>query len=432
MKRAILIILSVVLAACGSSGGGDGLTEIRFMNLIADSDRVVFQVREDSFPPVDFRLASAYRSFGGTYNFDLELVEINGTLSTLVEDRLLTVDGDNEWTFYAVGTVAAADFFPVIAANGDPAENFTKIQFVNSTQASLTAYIYADGQLVAGLQYSSTVGPRSYVEPTEVPSQTVQVRVERGDGSVAFESSPFALTSLGDVTFVMTDDLGPGPAVAAGDVMIVDHSGVVVPVPTPGRPATLRYIHALTNLSDATVTRTDPLQASTDATLAFATASPRETVDADTYDVAVAPATNPGAPVYNTSESLIADVEYSLLLIGDIAAPDSMLLADATRPVATGARVSLNHAAPGLGAVDVYVSVPGEESLSGTIFVAVAHRATLRIDAPGAARVVTITTSGTTDIVAGPLEVDLSVGAVETLLLHDAETGGAPFGLTQL
>ena len=33
--------------------------------------------------------------------------------------RVLTVDGDNEWTFYAVGTVAAPDFFAAVAANGD-------------------------------------------------------------------------------------------------------------------------------------------------------------------------------------------------------------------------------------------------------------------------------------------------------------------------
>ena len=432
MKRAILVILSVALAACGASGGGDGLTEIRFMNLIADSDRVIFQVEDESFPTVNFGLATAYRSFGGTYDYDLELVNPDGTLTNLVEDRSLTVDGDNEWTFYAVGTVAAGDFIPVIAANGDPAENFTKIQIVNSTQASLTASVYANGQLVAGLQYSATVGPRSYVEPTEVSSQSVQIRVERSDGSVAFESSPFTLASQGDVTFVLTDYLGPGPAVAAGEVLMVDHSGAVAPVATPGRLATLRYIHALTNLSDATVTRTDPLQASTDTTLSFATASAREMLDADTYDITVAPAANVGAPVYNTSEALVANVEYSLLLIGDLATPDSLLLTDATRPVANAARVSLSHAAPGLGEVDVYVSVPGEENLSGTVFVAVAHRATLRIDAPGAARVVTIANTGTTDVVAGPLEVDLSVGSVETLLLHDAETGGAPFGLSKL
>lgn len=432
MKRLILIILAAALSACDSSGGGDGLTEIRFVNLVADSDRVVFQVREDNFPVVDFRLATPYQRFGGTYEYDLELVRLDNTLSTLVEDRVLTVDGDNEWTFYAVGTVGAPDFFPAVAANGDPAEGFAKIQFVNATQETVTSYVYASGQFGPGTQASATVGARNYAAPTEVQAQSVQVRVERADGSVAFDSSPFDLASLADVTFVVTDYLGPGAAVSAGEVLKVDHAGLVEAVATTGRPATLRYVHALTNLPDAIVTRTDALQASSDTTLAFATGSPRESVDAGTYDITVAPADNPGAPIYATQASPEQGLEYSLLLVGDLATPDSLLLVDDTRPVATVARIVFMHGAPGLAGVDVYVSEVDQDNLTGIVFPAVAHRSTLRLDLPGEARNITVVTAGTTDVVAGPLEVNFAAGAVETALLHDAETGGSPFGLSIL
>lgn len=432
MQRLILIILAAALSACDSSGGGDGLTEIRFVNLLADSDRVVFQVREDNFPVVDFRLATPYQGFGGTYRFDLELVQLDNTLSTLVEDRVLTVDGDNEWTFYAVGTVAAPDFIPAVAANGDPAAGFAKIQFVNATQETVTAYVYAAGQFDTGTLYSTQIGARNYAEPTEVQAQSVQVRVERADGSVAFDSSPFDLASLEDVTFVVTDYLGAGPAVSAGDVLKIDHGGVVEAVATTGRPATLRYIHALTNLLDAIVTRTDALQASSDTMLSFATGSARESLDAGTYDITVAPADNPGAPIYDTQASPEEALEYSLLLVGDLATPDSLLLVDDTRSVATGARIELIHGAPGLAEVDVYVSQVGEGNLTGTVFLALAHRSTLQLDLPGEARNITVVTAGTADVVAGPLEVNFAAGAVEAVLLHDAETGGSPFGLSIL
>lgn len=433
MKRLILVVLAIALSACGSGRTGDGLTEIRFLNLVNDSDRVLFQVEEDSFPLVNFEQATVYRRFGGTYPFDLELVGGDGSLSTLVDDRQLTIDGDNEWTFVAVGTVAMPDFIPVVAANGDPAENFAKIQFVNSTPDAYTVYVYAAGQFGSGTLYSATIAARGFAAPTELAAQSVQVRVERADTSIAFDSDPFDLASLADVAFAIADFAGPGPAIAGGKVLQVDRSGAVTSLATTGRPATLRYVHALTNLGDdATVTRTDSLQAATDTTLSFATASSRESVNPDTYDFAVAPAGNPGAPVYNNQFMLSAEVEYSLVLLGDVGAPDSLLLEDDTRPVANIAKLSVIHAAPGLAEVDVYVSEVGADNLSGTLFSSVALRSRRNFSTFGEPRNITVTNAGTADIVAGPLEVSLTDGAVVTLLLHDAETGGSPFGLTLL
>ena len=433
MRRLILTALAAVLAACSSGGGGDGLTEIRFVNLVNDSNLVIFQVQEDNFPGLGFEQATIYQGFGGTYPFDLELVNADGTLTTLVDDRMLTIDGDNEWTFIAVGTVAAPDFIAVVAANGDPAENFAKIQFINSTSEEYTAYIYAAGQFGSGTSYSATIAARSFDAPAEVAAQSVQVRIERSDTSIAFESEPIDLLSLDDVTFVITDYTGPGPAVAGGNVLLVERTGIVGVIDTAARPATLRYVHSLTNLGDdATVTRTDSMQASTDTTLSFATASARETVAAGAYDFAVAPAGNPGAPVYNASSTLDAGVEYALVLLGDLAAPDNILLVEDTRSIANVAKVSLIHAAPGLAEVDIYVSNVGAENLSGTLFTALAHRATLDFSIDGEPRVLTVTNAATTAVVAGPLEVSLSDGAVVSILLHEAETGGPPFALTEL
>ncbi|MGI9343174.1 MAG: DUF4397 domain-containing protein [Gammaproteobacteria bacterium] len=433
MRRLIIIVLAAVLAACDDSGGGDGLTEIRFVNLVTDSSLVVFQVEEDNFPSVGFELATPLQRFGGTYPFDLELINADGTLTTLVDDRTLTIDGDNEWTFVSVGTVAAPDFIAVVAANGDPAANFAKLQFINSTLEEYTAYIYAAGQFGSGTSYSATIAARGFDAPAEVVAQSVQVRIERADTSIAFESEPIDLLSLDDVTFVITDYAGPGPAVAGGNVLLVERTGAVGAIDTAARPATLRYVHSLTNLGDdATVTRTDSMQASTDATFSFATASPRETIAAGAYDFAVAPAGNPGAPVYNVSLTLDAGIEYALVLLDDIAAPDNLLLVEDTRAVANIAKLSLIHAAPGLAEVDVYVSVVGEANLSGTLFTALAHRATLEITTGGEPRVLTVTNTATNDVVAGPLEVSLSDGAVVSILLHDAETGGSPFALTGL
>ena len=432
MKRLTILLLAGLLVACSGGETGDGLTRIRFMNLIEDSDRVLFQAEESSFPVLDFQGGTAYQRFGGTYSFDLELINPDNTFTTLVEDRVLTVDGDNGWTFVAVGSVAAPEFFPVIAANGEPAAGSAKVQIVNATPESLTVTVYAAGQFGAGNQLSSAIGPRAYVDPVEITAQSVQLRVERSDMSIAFDSTPFDLASLDELTFVVTDYVGAGAAVSSGEVLRVDFTGIPTPLETTGRQATVRYVHALTNLPDATVTRTDSLQASTDTDVSFAAASARDLVDPDDWGFSIAPTGNPGAPVYDTSETLSAGFEYSLVFHGDLGAPDSFLLLDDTRPVASGAKISFIHAAPGLAIVDIFVAEVGAENISGTVFAGVAYPSMVPISTPGEARKFTVVTSGTTDIVAGPLELSLADGAVETLLLHDAPTGGEPYDLKQL
>lgn len=431
MKRILLALLSIGIIGCSGEGeNGDKLTAIRFMNLMTDTNRVVFQVRESTFPAVGFRLATPYQSFGGTYEYDLELVDAGGLLSTLIEDRVLTIDGDNGWTFYAVGTVATPEFFAVSAANGAPAAGSAKTQIVNATRESLTVSVYADGQAGSGLQYSATVGGRRNAAPTDVPAQAVQLRVERADGTVVFDSTSFELSDQDDVTFVITDYLGPGPAVTGGEVLLVHREGLVSPLATTGRSSTLRYVHALTNLPDAIVTRTDSVQASADTTLSFATVSTRESVQADTYDLSVAPADNIGAPVYSTSETLDGGIEYSSVLVDDLAAPGSFLLVDDTRPVVTHARLSFIHAAAGLATVDVYIAPSEVDNFAGAVFEDVAYRSGTGIDLAPQSYNFTVTTPDTLDILAGPFEVDLAADSVGTLLLHEATTGGEPYAIS--
>lgn len=430
MKRIILILLAVALAACGDNPTGDKLTSIRFMNLMTDTNLVLFQVGESNFSSIGFRLATPYQSFGGTFDFDLELINPDNSFTTLIEDRTLTIDGDNGWTFYAVGTVAAPDFIPAFRANGEIAANMSRVQVVNATQESLTTIVYANGQPVSGLLTSATVGARDFATAATVASQSGQVRVERADGTILFDSDEFELVSEADVTIVVTDSVGPGPDPV--DVLLVDGIGLVGPAPVTGRASTLRYMHALTNLPDANVTRTDSMQTSTDTALAFATASAREQIEADTYDITVTPAGNMGAPVYNSTAELGGGIEYAIVFTGDLAAPESFEVIEETRPVANFAKISIVHGAAGLADVDIYVSISTEENLSGLQISDVAHSSKSEVDLGAGAYNLTVTNANSVDVVAGPLEVNLVDGTVSTVLLHDVTTGGAPFELSML
>ena len=330
LRNTILIILVSLLVACSGGPTGDKLTAIRFMNLMTDTSLVVFQVERSSFPSTDFRQVTPYQPFGGTYDFDLELGQCGQYVHE--SDRRSRADGRRRQRLdvFAVGTIAAPEFIPAFRANGEIAVDTTRVQFINGTQESLVVTLYANGQPVAGLLSSATVGARNFAAAELVTSQSGRVRVERTDGTLLYDGDAFTLASQGDLTIVLTEYVGPGRNRSRCCSWTRARSSVPRRV---GRPASVRYAHALTNLPDATVTRTDSMQMSTDTSVSFSTASARETVAADTFDISVAPAGSPGAPVYNTTAELAADREYTIVLTGDLGAPSSFELFDNTRVV---------------------------------------------------------------------------------------------------
>lgn len=433
MKHSILLIaLASLFAGCSSSNGDSGVTELRVMNLITDSNYVGYEMNEEDYASVSYKSITGFSSVLGSYVVDLELIDADGITSTLVDNKSITMDGDREYTFYAVGTVASADFFVVPAANDDPTEDMAKMQFVNATLEPLTVYVYTQGMIGAGTQYTEMIAARDYQAPVEVPAQSVQIQVEREDGSIAFTSLSFNLQNEWDITFVLTDYLGPGQAAAGVEVLRIEDSGNTVSVPTTGRPASIRYIDALTAQPDIAVTRTDVLQMPNTAYMSFASGSDREIVEPGFYDLTVTPSDNLGGIFFTTSLSLIGGFDYSVVLTGSLGGPESILLVDSDREIVTHSNLSIVVAAESIPEVDIYVSKFGNGIFSGSRLASVPYRTSKSLVLPREVHNLTITSPGSTSILVGPVAIDLTNSASSTVLLHEAENGGTPFGLSVL
>ena len=279
---------------------------------------------------------------------------------------------------------------------------------------------------------ATTLDGRSYAAPVELATQSVQLRVEREDGSVAFESLSFTLQNEWDVTFVVTDYLGPGGPAAGVEVLRFDDDGGAVTVATSGLPSSIRTVNALSGVGEVEVTISDALQTTSKKSVAFASGTSRELVDSGLYAIGVTPSDNVGAPLLDATVSVIGGFFYTLALTGDLAAPDFFLLIDETRPVASQARIGIIQAALGLPEVDIYVSEFGSDIFGGTVFRDVPFRTNREVTVASGVYSVTVTSPDSTSILVGPFPVDLADGAVETLLIHDSQEGGAPFGISVL
>ena len=433
MKNSMLLAaLAVFFVGCSSSNGSSGVTELRVMNLITDSNLVGFEMNEDDYATVGYKGVTGFSSISGSYTVDLELIDADGITSTLVDNKSITMDGNREYTFYAVGTVADADFFVAPAENDDPSEDAAKMQFVNATTEVLTVHIYEPGLLSSGVLHTDTIAPRDFMPPAEVPAQSVQLQVTREDGSVAFTSLTFTLQNEWDITFVLADYLGPGQSAAGVEVLRVEDTGNIVSVPTTGRPASIRFVDALTGVPEVAITSTDAMQASNTDYAAFSSTTDREIIEPGFYSVDVTPADNPGAIFFSTALSLIGGFDYTVVLSGDLGAPESILLVDAVRPITTHSQLEIVHAITALEEVDIYVSEFGFDVFSGSRFADVPYRTSRSYTLSREVHNITITSPGSTSILVGPIAIDLTNSAAETVLLHESEQGGTPFGMSVL
>ena len=264
MKNKLLIFLIATLAACSSDNSATlDETELRVVNLITDSDVVGFELNEEDFAAVGYKSASGFIDISGNFQVDLELFDANGITTTLVDDKSITMDGNREYTFFAVGTTTTADFFAVPAENVETTADHSKLQFVNGTAENLTVHVYTPGRFSSGILYTETITPREFAEPVEISTQAVQLQVVRDDGTVAFLSLTFTLQNEWDVVFVLTDYIGPGGSDVGIDVLGIEDTSIVFSVGRSGLPASLRYVDAMSGLPDITVTATDLLQTST-------------------------------------------------------------------------------------------------------------------------------------------------------------------------
>ena len=432
MKNVLRVLLIFALAACSDNTVSLDETELRVVNLISDSDIVGFELNEEDFAAVSYKTASGFVDISGNFQVDLELFDADGISTTLVDNKSITMDGNREYTFFAVGTTTTADFFVVPAENVETTADHAKLHFVNGTLEDLTVHVYTPGQSSSGILYTGTLLSHEYAEPVEIPTQAVQLQVVRDDGTVAFLSLTFTLQNEWDVVFVLTDYIGPGGSDVGIDVLGIEDTGVVFSVGRSGLPASIRFVDAMSGLPDITVTATDLLQTSTSQDVEFASATDRTEIEGGVYGITTSPTDNNGAPVYDTTLSIIGGFEYTLMLAGDLTVPESFLLVDDTRAIATHSKLQIAHTAKSLPEVDIYISAFGSDIFSGATFFGMPYRTSRDLVLPDGLFNITVTSPSSQSILVGPFTISTETGSVETIILHDSASGGAPFGISTL
>ncbi len=156
---------------------------------------------------------------------------------------------------------------------------------------------------------------------------------------------------------------------------------------------------------------------------------------ADTYNVAIQAAGNPGVvPIGPVDLDLEAGTRYSVLAVNYFNSIEPLILTDDARSVATYAKVRVIHASPTAQDVDVYVTAPGTDitTVDPTLPLFAFKDNTGYLALPAGDYDVTVTLPGTKTAAIGPATISIENGGVYTAIARDPLPGAVEFGLIVL
>jgi len=451
-KTLILLCGALVLAACDSNNnsnnqGDEEFFALQVLHASADAPAVNVYVDDNLvLEDVDYKDGSA--QLGLPVRELPYRIRVDGILPggdvTVIGPAEIDFEADTVYTIAAINSVA--DIEPAIISQPDVpvTAGSARLFVLHATPGaapdfSLPVDVYVDAysepNAPIGTSAPLTFDFRETLGPIEVAAGDYQVRVTlEGTQTVVYDSGLLPLADGDDLTLAAVPNVSGGSAAVSLVALTGSGSAEVRDVNTP---TGLRVGHLSPDTPNVDVVVNGGVYL---ADVPFPAVTDISALPADTYNVAIQAAGNPGVvPIGPVDLTLEAGTWYSVLAVNYFNDIEPLILTDDARPVATNAKVRIVHAAPsaqdvaGLG-VDIYLTEVGAgidnatPALQGVQFKDnTGYLPLLEGDYD-----VSVTLSGSTDIAIGPATISISNGGVYTAIARDPLPGQMEFGLIVL
>ena len=438
LKSALIVISMMALAACDSSSDNDRGFNLQVLHASPDAPAVSVLVDGDVvLTDFDYKDGSGYVVLDeGTYS-----IQVNGILPggevPVIGPVDLTFDRNMTYTVAAVNGVANIEPVVIEQSNENVSAGAARLFVLHASADAPTVdvFVTAPG---ADLAASAPVGTFSFKEtigPAEVPAGDYQIRVTAAGNpaAVVFDSGTVPLAALDDLVIAAVPNTTGGPAAISLVGLVSSGALEVLDVATP-TALRVGHLSSDTGLVDVLVNSGEYL---TD--IPFTAVTGFDPLPADTYNVAVTAADNPGVIAIGPVDlDLEAGTWYSVLAVDKFANIEPLIATDDPRPVATNAKVRIIHAAadPAAMSVDIYVTAVGADidALDPTLSAVAFKDNTGYLGLDAGDYDVTVTVAGTKIVAIGPATISVGLGDVFTAIARDPlpGAGAADFGLILL
>ena len=437
--KSLLVIFfgMLALAACDSSSNNRANSfNLQVLHASADAPAVnVLVDGEAVLTNFDYKEGSGYVALDeGTYSIQVDGI-IPGGDATVIGPVDLPFDRDMTYTIAAVNDVANIEPVVISQSSESVSAGSARLFVLHASAAAPTVdvFVTTPGADLAGEAPVGTFSFKETIGPAEVPAGDYQIRVTvaGNPAAVVFDSGTVPLADQDDIVVAAVPNTSGGAAPISLVGLVEGGSLEILDVATP---TALRVGHLSSDTGpvDVLVNGGEYL---TD--VPFTGVTGFDSLPADTYNVSVTAANNPGVVAIGPVDlALEAGTWYSVLAVDQFVNIEALIATDDARPVATNAKVRIIHAAanPAAASVDIYVTAVGADiNNEAPAITEVAFKAnTGYIPLPAGDFDVTVTIAGTKTAAIGPATVSLAGGDVFTAIARDPIPGQMDFGLILL
>ncbi len=428
---AALAATSLLVACSGDSGlpEATGKATISAVNAMSGSPAVNFLIEERQLSSIAYKsmsVADSWDDLEFTFNFDVLFT--GDSQFTRIASRNIDFIAGQHYTLLATGTVAnpTLTLWETAEREFDTAETVFQSRFAHTSDTwsatNIDVYFALEG--VAPVQ-GEQVATLAFGEITTAP--------------VDFETGTYVvtITTAGDVTDILYQSL-PSTLVARTDLIVSpfdgdenDTSPIVVRVlntlggaatlANPLFPPTVQFLNAAQDMGNTDVyddvALTTPVLTGHD----FRQLTPPSPIAAGDYNYLYTPANETTAVLLDTNFNVLAGINHRIVAIGAGGEYSTLNIAQDKRSFDTSARFNFFVSSNNFEFVDLYVVNRGDSIDGNFPFISgvVSRIINPAIDfAPGNFDLY-LTNFAETDIVAGPISIDMALGDVIDLLAFD-------------
>jgi len=446
-KAVILVVGAFALAACDSSNNNRNQTfNLQVLHGSPDAPAVnVLLDGQAALTEFDYKDGSGWVALDeGTYSVQVDGI-LPGGDATVIGPVDLDFERNMTYTIAAVNDVANIEPVVIAQSSEDVSAGNARVLVLHAAAAAPMVDVYATAP-GADLAASAPIGTFSFKEQIG----PVDLTLEAGTWYSVLAVDLFANIEA----LILTDD----PRPVATTVNLTDGSDLVLAaVPsTTGGEAPISLVGLASNgsfeildVATPTALRVGHLSADTDLVdvlvnggeyltdVPFPAVTAFDPLPADTYNVAVTAADNPGVVAIGPVDlTLEAGTWYSVLAVDLFANIEALILTDDPRPVATEAKVRIVHAAanPAAASVDIYVTAVGTDinTVDPTLTSVAFKDNTGYLGLAAGDYDVTVTIAGTKTAAIGPAMISVAGSDVFTAIARDPLPGQMDFGLILL
>lgn len=432
MKRTftpLLLACAFTISACGGDSNlpeATGKASIRAINAIPTASEIAFLIEERSIGSIDYKATSSRSEYDDLeYNFNFDALYVGETENTRIVSQRLDVVADMDYTFVLMGSVAAPTLTLFETSERDFAETDTVYQarFLHTAEVfgAVDVYFALDGVAPVLGEAIASLSPGEMSDPVDFPEgDYVLTLTAVGDPTtVLYTSSSATVAARNDLIITMfdgdVDDSAPLVVFASGS------AGFVFNLRDPSFLPTVDFLHASFDLGAVDVYDDEALTSQIAANLSFKQLTPPQAVATGETTYRYTPTGDTTMVAIERVQAVAGSTRYRLVAVGEAGSYSVAPLILDNRPIETAVKLVLFQATSNAPLLDYYIIDAGETidgDLPFRIQIATGQQNAAAGLAPGSYDLFA-TTTGTTDVVGGPLRLDVGLGDVVEVVAYD-------------